>query len=181
MKRKLLYGTVLTAILAIGITAWGAKRRSLRNIDTSTEDELNLERFMGLWYEIARMDHPFERGMSHVTATYSLMGDGSVEVCNEGIKTEKMRRKKSVGKAVMPDSDRPRRLRVSFFPMIYSDYNILKIDDLYTYALIGSRTSDYLWILSRTPSLPTTVYSELLLEAAKRGYDVDRLFMVDQH
>lgn len=84
-----MYGAVLTAIVALGVTAWAAKRRSLRNIDTSTEDQLNLERFMGLWYEIARMDHSFERGMSHVTATYSLMGDGSVEVCNEGIKDEK--------------------------------------------------------------------------------------------
>ena len=176
-----MYGAVLTAIVALGVTAWAAKRRSLRNIDTSTEDQFNLERFMGLWYEIARMDHSFERGMSHVTATYSLMGDGSVEVCNEGIKDEKMQRKKSIGRAVMPDSDRPRRLRVSFFPLVYSDYNILKIDDDYTCALIGSKTSDYLWILSRTPEIPTSVYTEMLVEAAKRGYDVDKLMLVNQH
>ena len=176
----MLYGTVLTAILAAGITLQSVRRRSLRNIDTSTDDELNLERFMGLWYEIARMNHPFERGMSHVTASYSLMGDGSVEVCNEGIKSLTMRRKRIVGKAVMPDSDRPRRLRVSFFPMIYSDYNILKIDDDYTCVLIGSRTSDCLWILSRTPEVSTAVYSEMLTEAARRGYDVGRLMLVDQ-
>jgi len=151
-----------------------------KNIDTSTEEDFDLQRYMGLWYEIARMNHRFERGMSHVRTVYTLMGDGSVKVCNEGVKDGKMRYKKITGRAVMPDSEYPRNLRVSFFPLIYSDYNILKIDDDYTCALVGSRTSNYLWILSRTPRISTEMYSEMLMEAARRGYDVDKLMLVDQ-
>lgn len=180
MRRKLICGTVITAIVALGLSAACASRRSRRAIDTTTDDELSLERFMGLWYEIARLDHPFERGMSNVTAFYTLMGDGSIEVLNEGIKGEKMRHKKIVGHANMPDPSQPRRLRVSFFPLIYSDYNILKIDDDYSCALIGSKTSNYLWIMSRQPQVSTTVYADMLREAARRGYDVDKLILVDQ-
>ena len=180
MKRKLFWIPVLSAALTLGLATACAHRRERRNIDTSTDDRLSLERFSGLWYEIARMNHIFERGMSSVTARYRLLGDGSIEVVNDGVKGDRRRYRRVVGRAVMPDATQPRRLRVSFFPMIYSDYNILSIDDDYSSALIGGSSPGFLWILSRTPSLPTERYTELLHEAARRGYDVSRLIMVDQ-
>lgn len=112
-----------------------------------------LTKYLGTWYEIARFDHPFERGLQGVTATYSLKPDGKIKVLNQGYKNSLHGKlNKAVGKAKLTSPETPRNLLVSFFWIFYAPYNILELDPDYRYALIGSSSSNYLWILSRTPN-----------------------------
>ena len=147
--------------------------------DNSPIPDFDLVKYLGTWYEIARYDHSFERGLENVTAEYSLRDDGKVAVLNSGWKNGKFRT--AEGKARQPDpiSD-PAHLMVSFFLFFYSDYNVMMLDDDYQVALVGSKSPDYLWILSRTPSLGEEVVEAVLDEAASRGYDVSELIWVNQ-
>lgn len=147
-------------------------------VDNSTVKQLDLERFMGRWYEIARYDHRFERGMSHVTATYSLLGDGRIRVVNEGVKDGK--HKTARGKGKLPDALQPGKLKVAFFLWFYADYYVLDIAPDYSYVLVGSSSDKYLWIMSRTPSLPRPVLDSLLAKLRRRGYDTSKLIFVEQ-
>ena len=150
-----------------------------QHFDNSTVEEFDLSRYLGKWYEIARFDHSFERGMQNVTAEYSLRDDGKVSVFNSGWKGEKF--KLAEGKAKYPDpKNDPGHLRVSFFLFFYSDYNVMLLDNDYSVALVGSRSPNYLWILSRTPEVDQEVLDVLLEEAQNRGYDVSKLIWVDQ-
>lgn len=134
---------------------------------------------MGKWYEIARYDHFFEKGMTHVMAIYSLEKDGKIRVVNSGIKNGKS--KEVIGKAKQPDPiDYPGRLKVSFFLWFYADYYILELDNDYQYAIIGSSSDKYLWILSRTPELPKETLDMLLIKIKQRGYDLSKLLFVQQ-
>ena len=147
--------------------------------DNSTISDFNLMKYLGTWYEIARFDHSFERGMQNVTAEYLLREDGKIDVLNSGWKKGKY--KVANGKARQPDplSD-PAHLEVSFFLFFYSDYNILMLDKDYQVALVGSKSPEYLWILSRTPQVSDEVLGDFLDEADSRGYDTARLIWVDQ-
>lgn len=148
------------------------------NPNTSTVKTLDVKRYMGQWYEIARFDHRFERGMDNVMTTYTLLPNGKIEVVNEGYK--KGKRSISRGKAYVPDvTNHPAQLRVSFFLWFYSDYYILELDDVeYMYAVVGSSSNDYLWILYRHPEMPQELLTTLLQRIEKRGYDVTKLIMV---
>ena len=148
-------------------------------INNSTIKTFDITRFMGRWYEIARYDHRFEEGMTNVTATYSLKEDGTIEVLNEGVKDGKQKQAK--GRAKQPDPKDPGKLKVSFFLWFYSDYYILYIDPAYRYALIGSSSDKYLWILSRTKQLPQQVKAKLIENLKYRGYDISRLVWVSQN
>ncbi|HCZ22765.1 MAG TPA: lipocalin [Rikenellaceae bacterium] len=148
-------------------------------VENTPVASLKLSRFLGTWYEIARFDHSFERGMDHVTAEYVLRDDGKIDVLNSGMKNGK--HKTAKGKAKQPDpTNEPALLKVSFFLFFYSDYRVLMIDDDYSVALVGSSSDKYLWILSRTPDLPENIRQSVLTEARRRGYDVSRLIWVDQ-
>lgn len=140
--------------------------------------EFDLVRYMGTWYEIARYDHKFERGLEAVQATYTLGPDRRVKVENSGFDVRRQRRSVALGKAHATDV--PGRLRVSFFWIFYSDYNVLALGPDYSWALVGSRSPKYLWILSRTPTLPRETLDGILRQARLRGYDTDRLIYVDQ-
>ena len=143
-------------------------------VDNSPVSSLDLDRYLGTWYEIARFDHSFERGVEEAKAVYTLNKDGTVKVVNSGIKNGKP--KTAVGKGKR--TDEPGLLRVSFFGPFYADYRVLMIDANYSYALVGSGGADYLWILSRTTSLPDGVKSAILSEATRRGYDTSKLIWV---
>lgn len=157
----------------------GLMAAQTQHFDNSTVEEFDLSRYLGKWYEIARFDHSFERGMQNVTAEYSLRDDGKVSVFNSGWKGEKF--KLAEGKAKYPDpKNDPGHLRVSFFLFFYSDYNVMLLDNDYSVALVGSRSPNYLWILSRTPEVDQEVLDVLLEEAQNRGYDVSKLIWVDQ-
>ena len=146
------------------------------NIDNSVVKSLDLQRFLGSWYEVARYDHWFERGMERTKATYRLRDDGKIEVLNTGIKNGKP--KESKGKAKTTDT--PAILRVSFFGPFYSDYRVMLIDSDYQYALIGGSSDKYLWILSRKPQLTQEIKDLILKEAKRRGYDTTKLIWVKQ-
>ena len=141
--------------------------------------EFKLDKYLGKWYELARFDHRFEAGMNNVTAEYSIRPDGKVRVLNSGWKDGKF--KVAEGKARQPDPLKdPSFLEVSFFLNFYSDYNILLLDEDYRYALVGSRSPKYLWILSRQPYMSDEVKDAILAEAVRLGYDTSKLIWVDQ-
>ena len=147
--------------------------------DNSVIDDFDLSKYLGTWYEIARFDHSFERGLDNVTAEYLLRDDGMVDVINSGWKDGKF--EVANGKAKQPDplAD-PAHLKVSFFLFFYSDYNVMMLDDSYQVSLVGSKSPKYLWILSRTPELSDSVLDAVLEEAESRGYDTGKLIWVDQ-
>lgn len=144
-------------------------------------DEVNLNRFVGKWYEIARFPHSFEKGLVGVTATYKQMDNGKIKVINQGYKDSfDGKLKKAVGKAKLAKSGNPAHLKVSFFWFFYADYLILELGDNYEYALIGSTSDKYLWILSRSPQMDNDTYSMLVQKAKERGYDTGKLSLVPQ-
>ena len=150
-----------------------------KDFDNSTVKEFDLERYLGLWYEIARYDHSFERGMDNTMAQYILQDDGKVVVLNSGWKDGKF--KLAEGKAKYPDPQgEPGALRVSFFLFFYSDYNVMMVDENYQISLVGSKAEKYLWILSRTPVPDPDLLQAVLNEAQNRGYDTSRSIWVDQ-
>ena len=149
---------------------------SVPKVDNAPVAVLDLNRYLGEWYEIARFDHSFERGVEQAKANYTQNADGTIKVVNSGIKNGKP--KTAIGKGKMTDT--PGLLRVSFFGPFYADYRVMLIDKDYTYALVGSGSADYLWLLSRSPELSETAKSELLAEAQRRGYDTDQLIWVRQ-
>ena len=145
-------------------------------VDNTLVATLDLNRYLGEWYEIARFDHSFERGVEQAKANYTLNEDGTIKVVNSGIKDGMP--KTAIGKGKR--TEMPALLRVSFFGPFYADYRVMKIDDGYTYALVGSDSADYLWMLSRTRVLPAATKDELLAEAKRRGYDTEKLIWVKQ-
>lgn len=147
--------------------------------DNSTIRNLDLSRYLGTWYEIARFDHSFERDMDNVTAEYLLRDDGMVDVINSGWKNGKY--KVANGKARQPDpAADPAHLEVSFFLFFFSDYNVMMLDNDYQIALIGSKSPKYLWILSRVPMPSDEVIASVVEEAEGRGYDTSQLIWVNQ-
>jgi len=151
-------------------------------IDKTVVKELKLEKYLGTWYEIARYDHSFERGLLGVTANYSMRKDGKIKVVNSGYKDSLSGKfKQAIGKAKIPDpKNEPAKLKVSFFWIFYGDYYVLDLDKEYQWALIGSSSDNYLWILSRTPIMDEYLYYELLGILENRGYDVSKLIKVEQ-
>ena len=145
-------------------------------VNNATVSSININRYLGYWYEIARFDHPFERGLTHVMAKYTLRDDGRIDVLNTGIKDGRA----EDAKAIARTTQIPGLLKVSFFPPFSSDYRILMVDDDYQYALVSGSTKNYLWILSRTPQLDDATISLILAEAEGRGYDTNRLLWVKQ-
>lgn len=159
----------MSIFLCIGCTAQP-------KVDNSVAGDLKLDQYLGDWYEIARFDHSFERGIQFSKANYTLREDGKVQVLNSGIKDGKA--KESKGKAKLTDN--PRILRVSFFGPFYSDYRVMLLDPDYQWVLVGGSSAKYLWILSRTPQVPDEVRETILAEATRRGYDVGKLIWVEQ-
>ena len=150
-----------------------------KDFDNSTVDEFDLNRYLGTWYEIAKYDHSFERGMDNAMAEYILQDNGTVFVMNTAWKDGKF--KVAEGKAKYPDPQGdPGALKVSFFWFFYSEYNVMMVDEDYTISLVGSKKENYLWILSRTPVPDQDLLQSVLDEAESRGYDTSKLIWVDQ-
>jgi apolipoprotein D and lipocalin family protein len=132
-------------------------------------------RYLGKWYEIARIDFKFERDLNNTTAEYSSLKNGKIRVVNRGYNYKKNEWKKAIGKAKFVHEADEAMLKVSFFGPFYAGYNVIRLDDDYNYALIAGRNFNYLWILSRTPSIPNTIKEEYLNFASKVGFDTSRL------
>lgn len=152
-----------------------------QDINNSTISNFDLGRYLGKWYEIARYDHSFERGLVGSTAVYSLRDDGKIKVLNSGhLNSLDGPYKESIGKAKPNRNGKPGQLQVSFFGPFYSDYYILDIAPDYSYSVVGSSSPKYLWILSRTPQITPEVRNKILSNLQKRGYNTDNLLWIEQ-
>ena len=145
-------------------------------VDNSTVKSVDLNRYLGNWYEIARFDHSFERGIEYAMAHYTMRDDGKIDVLNTGIKDGRAEDAKGIAKT----TNQPGLLRVSVVGPFFSDYRIMMLDENYQYVLVGGSTNRFLWILSRTPQLDEATLSLILAEAEHRGYDTTRLLWVKQ-
>lgn len=161
------------ALLVIGVVYGRAADRT----DRTPVPSFDLARYMGTWYEIARYDHPFERGLAGVQARYELRPDGRIGVFNSGTDYRSGRCKRARAK---PVRDRCRGVCGSLFLGFYSDYNVMELGGDYDWALVGGGSAKYLWVLSRTPTLPAHTLNRILRLAERRGYRTDRLLFVDQ-
>ena len=142
-------------------------------------EDFDLDLYLGTWYEIARLDHRFEQGLSNVTATYSLRDGGGVNVVNRGYRADKGEWDEVSGKAYFVDAPDVGRLKVSFFGPFYGAYNVFALGDNYEYALVAGPNRSYLWILGRDPGLPPALLDELIQKARDAGFDTSELVIVE--
>ena len=140
----------------------------------------NLQRYLGKWYELARIEHSFERGLQRTQAEYSLAPNGSILVTNRGYDPKHNTWKVSHGKAKTTIAPDIAALKVSFFGPFYGGYNVVALDDNYQWAMVIGSSLDYFWILSRTPSLPEGISERLLHQAELIGVDAQRVLWVHQ-
>jgi apolipoprotein D and lipocalin family protein len=144
-------------------------------------ENFQLDRYLGTWYEIARLPHGFEKNLERVTATYSLRDDGKIRVLNRGFNIRKEKWSEAEGRAWIPDAAEPARLRVSFFLFFAADYRVISLDGLgYSWGMVTSGSRKYLWILSRSSEMDEELYTKLVGQAARWGFPVDQLIRVSQ-
>jgi apolipoprotein D and lipocalin family protein len=174
--KKLLFTATTLAVIFITLQAF---RKTPKGVEAVKNFDLN--KYLGTWYEIARLDYKWEKGLDHVTATYSLNDDRSIKVDNKGFDTKKKEWKQSIGKAKPVDAPTEGRLKVSFFGPFYSGYNVVALDPDYKYALVIGGSKDYMWILSREKSIPVEIKQRYIKIAREIGIKTDELVWVDQH
>lgn len=149
-------------------------------------ERVDATQYLGTWYEIARLDHSFERGLEQVTAQYSKNPDGSIKVINKGYDPIKKEWQEAIGKAYFVDAPNADgtftgKLKVSFFGPFYGAYNIMVLDQpYYNYVMVCGPNTEYLWIMSRTPQLTYPIKQELMAKAKALGFETDKLIHVNQ-
>lgn len=142
---------------------------------------VDIKRYSGTWYEIARLPNRFEKDLICVTATYTIRDDGRIDVLNQGIpKTDRSKIEEAKGIAKIPDAADPAKLKVSFFWPFSGDYWILDLDDAYQYVLIGEPSRKFLWILARQKQIEESVYQRLSEKAKNLGFDTSKFERVPQ-
>ena len=173
MKKLLaLCAVALAALLNAGCTGLPERVQPVTGFE--------LGRYLGTWYEIARLDHAFERGLSQVTAEYSLRGDGGVRVLNRGYDAAAGRWKAAEGKAHFVGEPEVAHLKVSFFGPLYGSYAVFELEGAgYAYAFVSGPSTDYLWLLARTPTVSAAVRERFVAAAHDRGFDTRRLIWLD--
>jgi len=140
-------------------------------------EKFEINRYLGKWYEIARLDHSFERGLSQVTAEYSLRDDGGVKVVNRGFDAVEGEWREAVGKAYFVRNMDEGYLKVSFFGPFYGAYVIFELHHDYRYSFVSGPDRDYLWLLSRTPAVSDALMERFINKAASLGFDTDALIV----
>lgn len=144
-------------------------------------DQFEVERYLGTWYEIARLDHSFERGLSQVSATYQLREDGGISVLNRGYSATEGAWQSVEGKAYFVEKPDLGYLKVSFFGPFYGAYVVFALDrDNYQYSLVSGPNRSYLWVLARNPTMDQKLKDDLVAKAKALGFETDRLIFVDQ-
>lgn len=173
MKRIILTSTILLSVLLFSFCSKKIPKgvEGVRNFDVN--------QYLGKWYEIARLDHSFERNLNNVTATYSFREDGLVKVENRGYNTKKEKWEDAEGRAKFKGDRDIGELRVSFFGPFFGAYNIVALDDDYKYALVLGDNYGFMWILSREKTIPAEVRAEYLKIAEETGYDTSELIWVE--
>jgi len=145
-------------------------------------DGFELERYLGKWYEAARLDHSFEKGLDNVSAEYSLRKDGKIKVLNKGFSASKNRWKTAEGKAKFAGKQDQGFLKVSFFGPFYGSYVIFELDmDDYNYAFVSGPDTSYLWLLSRVPDPDGEIIDKFIKKAGDLGFNTDNLIFVKQN
>jgi apolipoprotein D and lipocalin family protein len=177
MKAKQIFFKSLAAI--IGIFAFSSCVSIPKGATAITPFDKG--KYLGTWYEIARMDFKFERNLNQTTANYSLNPDGSIKVVNRGYNYKTSKWSEAVGKAKFAGDPNVARLKVSFFGPFYSGYNVIALDTDYKYALIAGNNTGYMWILSRTKTVSEDVKQNYLKLAKGLGFNIDALIWVEQH
>ena len=168
---------LMTALFITGVLLLQACSQLPENIEPVTDFDVN--RYLGTWYEIARLDHSFERGLQQVTAEYSLRDDGGIKVVNRGFDTQKQEWDEATGKAYFVGDKNIGQLKVSFFGPFYGGYNIIALDEAYQYAMVCGPDRSYLWILARTPDLDQSIVDNLVKAAGGLGFATKELIYVD--
>lgn len=141
-----------------------------------------LPSYLGKWYEIARLDHSFERGLSDVTAHYRLRGDGGISVINRGFSKEENRWREAEGRAYFVKSVDQGHLKVSFFGPFYGSYVIFALDrENYQYAFVSGPNLSYLWLLSRTPKVQPEIIARFIKKSQELGFNTDKLIFVEHN
>jgi apolipoprotein D and lipocalin family protein len=165
---------IILAVLLSGCTGLPENVRPVNNF--------KVEKYLGKWYEIARLDHSFERGLTRITAEYSLRDDGGLKVVNRGYSASENKWQEAEGKAYFVGDPNQAYLKVSFFEPIYGSYIVFELDhDNYQYALVSGPDKSYLWLLAREPKIKDEIKKTLIAKAASLGFDTSQLIFVDQN
>jgi apolipoprotein D and lipocalin family protein len=177
MKNKyiapLLIGAGIAFVLASCKSTIPKKAVAVTNFDKA--------KYLGKWFEIARIDYKWEKNLNNVTAEYSLKDDGKIKVDNRGYNVKKDKWEESIGKAKFVKKDNVGMLKVSFFGPFYAGYNVIAVDPDYKYALVAGESLKYLWILSREKTIPESVKADYLIKAQEIGYNVSDLVWVEHN
>lgn len=174
--------SMLVALSLVGLTSI----ISLNSCTTIPRGAIPVEpfdkdRYLGKWYEIARMDFRFEKNLNNVTAEYSNNPDGSIKVINQGYNYVKKEWNQATGKAKFRESENVAKLKVSFFGPFYSSYNVIALDEDYKYALVAGKNLKYLWILARQTTIPDTIKRRYLDIAKEIGFKTEELIWVEHN
>ena len=171
MKKLLITCVATLALLSSCVT---------KPADINPVTNFQADKYLGKWYEIARLDNRFEKGMTHVNAEYSLNSDGSIKVLNSGINANETTRSYAEGVAKFVENKAIALLEVSFFRPFYSAYIVFNLDEDYKYAYVSGNDKDYLWFLSRTPTASQQQKDYFVTKAKALGFDTDKLIWVEQ-
>lgn len=172
MAMKKLTANVLLTALTFVITGCGANKIAP---GITPVEKFDGDRYLGTWYEIARMDMFFERGLFNVTANYSLNDDGTIKVVNRGYKLANEEWKSATGKAKFVGDESTAHLKVSFFGPFYASYVVYDLGDDYEYAFVTGGNQKFLWLLAREPEVPEELLARFKDEAAALGYDMNNM------
>lgn len=176
MKTPRVVEVVLSVVLVTGLFSCTSIPKGATAVSP-----FDKERYLGLWYEIARKDFKFERNLNNTTAEYSLNEDGRIQVSNQGYNTVKKEWTQAMGKAKFVGDENKAQLKVSFFGPFYSGYNVIALDSDYRYALVAGKDLDLLWILSRETMVPEEIKDQYLQLAEEIGYDTSDLIWVEHN
>lgn len=175
MKNKYIAPVLLGAGIAFVLYSCGGSTipknaKAVTNFDKA--------KYLGKWYEIARLDYKWEKDLDNVTAEYSLNENGTIKVDNKGYNVKKDKWEESIGKAKLVKKDNVGMLKVSFFGPFYAGYNVIAVDPEYKYALVAGESLKYMWILSREKTIPESIKADFLIKAQEIGYKVTDLVWV---
>lgn len=174
--KSLKYFRALVLLPVLSLTGCLGMPDSVRPVE-----DFDVNRYLGKWYEIARLDHSFERGLSKVTAEYSLRDDGGIRVVNRGFSAADNQWDEAEGKAYFVESENQGYLKVSFFGPFYGSYVVFDLDqEDYQYSFISGPDTSYLWLLARTPQVNVAVLQRFMAQASELGFDTDDLIFVEQ-
>lgn len=181
-NKKVVYGSVIVAVA--GAIAGGLiMRKNSKGAPKGAVpvQPFEAEKYMGDWYEVARMSNHFEKNLINTTAHYELQDDGSVKVINRGYHSRTNSMKEAIGKAKFTASSSIGKLKVSFFYPFYAAYNVIAIDPAYKFALVAGKDLNYLWILSRENGIPEEIRRDYLKLAHQLGYNISKLIWVEHN